>query len=92
MKTLVKLVLVATAIGITLALVPSEKNVKVLTEDQKKVAEKLEQQGYKNIIPGEKIPSSDGALVMRFSANGTDDQKVEGTIVLWKEEIRIYFV
>ncbi|MBP7848420.1 hypothetical protein KA013_04385 [Patescibacteria group bacterium] len=92
MKTLFKLVLVATAIGVTLVLVTSEKSVEALTDDQKKVAEKLEQVGYHNIRFGAKVPSSDGAFVMRFCANDDKGQQVERTVVLWKDEIRVYEV
>ncbi len=92
MKTFMKLVLVATAVCVTLKLVTSEKSVQALTDDQKKVAHKLEQVGYHNIRFGAKVPSSDGAFVTRFSANDDKGLQVERTAVLWKDEIRIYEV
>ncbi len=90
MKTLLKLVLVATAFGVTLMLVNSEKSVEALTDDQKKVVEKLAQHGYQNIRFGAKVPSSDGAFVTRFSATDEMGLRVDRTAVLWKDEIRIY--
>lgn len=90
MKNLMKLVLVAVALGVTLKLVTSEKNPQVLTEDQQKIAERLKQLGYYNVLLREQVPSTDGALVMRFTATDCDGTCVNGTMVVLKEHEKIF--
>ncbi len=75
---------------IVVSLVFSEDDSKELSEDEKLIIKKLEQKGYRKVILGKKVPSSDETIVKEFKSLDPMGSLIYGTVLLMQNEIRVY--
>lgn len=77
-------------LALAVLFVSFDEDSQELSSEQKKIVERLERKGYVDIRFGKKIPSSDSSTVIQFGAIDPQGSRIDGTILLWKNEMRIY--
>jgi len=72
------------------SLILTSKNSQELSEKETEILNRLKQKGYRDVILGKTVPSSDDSTVKQFEALSPHGELVYGVALLWRDDLRVY--